>query len=279
MDAGRGLGVDAVQTGVRAHRSVGAGRLAVLLVAALLAALLGLTVGRASADVTTVSTDTLRTGWDSHEPGLGQSSVQASDFGQLFSTQLDGQIYAQPLSVNGTLIANTETDKVYGLDPVNGTVKWTRDLGPTWPSSAINCGDLAPNVGSTSTAVYDPATNAVYLTTKVNDGVDNLHPHWYMHALDPATGAEKTGFPVTIAGTPTNDPTGTAFDPTARGSAPACCCSTAWSTRPSARTATSARTAATWSASAPPRPCRPRCGRARSAPATRAAASGSPAAA
>lgn len=220
MDAGRGLGVDAVQTGVRAHRSVGAGRLAVLLVAALLAALLGLTVGRASADVTTVSTDTLRTGWDSHEPGLGQSSVQASDFGQLFSTQLDGQIYAQPLSVNGTLIANTETDKVYGLDPVNGTVKWTRDLGPTWPSSAINCGDLAPNVGSTSTAVYDPATNAVYLTTKVNDGVDNLHPHWYMHALDPATGAEKTGFPVTIAGTPTNDPTGTAFDPYREGQRP-----------------------------------------------------------
>ncbi|MDH6114955.1 hypothetical protein P3T36_006466 [Kitasatospora sp. MAP12-15] len=186
--------------------------LPVLLVAALLAALLGLTASRAAADETTVSTDTLRTGWDSHEPGLGQSSVQSSDFGQLFSTQLDGQVYAQPLSINGTLVATTENDKVYGLDPVNGTIKWTRDFGPTWPASAINCGDLAPNVGSTATPVYDPVSNAVYLTTKVNDGPDAQHPHWYMQALDPASGAEKPGFPVTIAGTPGNDPTG-AFDP------------------------------------------------------------------
>jgi hypothetical protein len=37
--------------------------------------------------------------------------------GQAFSTQLDGQIYAQPLSVGGTLIVTTETDHVYGLDP------------------------------------------------------------------------------------------------------------------------------------------------------------------
>ena len=40
----------------------------------------------ASADETTVSYDTLRTGWDQNEPGLAPSSVSASDFGQLFST-------------------------------------------------------------------------------------------------------------------------------------------------------------------------------------------------
>ncbi|MCW2871817.1 MAG: bamB 2 [Streptomyces oryziradicis] len=138
--------------------------------------------------------------------------MQASDFGQLFSTQLDGQIYAQPLVVGGTVIVTTETDMVYGLDPVSGAVKWTRNLGPTWPASAINCGDLAPDVGSTATPVYDAATDAVYFTTKVNDGVDVKHPHWYMHAVDPATGVERTGWPVTIAGAPSNDPT-MAFDP------------------------------------------------------------------
>ena len=43
----------------------------------------------ASADITTISVDNLRTGWDPNEPGLGPSAVSASDFGQLFST--DGQ--------------------------------------------------------------------------------------------------------------------------------------------------------------------------------------------
>src|ERR1700738_4298969 len=64
--------------------------------------------GAAVADVTTVSRDNLRTGWDSAEGGLTPAAVTSSDFGQQFATQLDGQIYAQPLVVGGTLIAATE---------------------------------------------------------------------------------------------------------------------------------------------------------------------------
>jgi HYDIN/CFA65/VesB-like, Ig-like domain/Bacterial lectin/Abnormal spindle-like microcephaly-assoc'd, ASPM-SPD-2-Hydin/PQQ-like domain len=189
-------------------------RMVLLLVLTLTAAVLEVagSAGRAAADVATASADNLRTGWDSHESGLNPAAVQSSDFGQIFSTQLDGQIYAQPLSVGGTLIVTTETDHVYGLDPASGVVKWSRDLGPSWPSSAIDCGDLAPEVGSTSTPVYDTVTGDVYLTTKVNDGTDAQHPHWYMHALDPATGAEKPNWPVAIAGAPSNDPT-MPFDP------------------------------------------------------------------
>ena len=195
----------------RARRIRGA--TSALLAVVLLCAWLGAIVPTsARADETTVSTDSLRTGWDRNEPGLSPASVQSSDFGQLFATQLDGQVYAQPITVAGTLIAATENDKVYGLDPVTGAVKWSRDVGPYWPSSAIGCGDLAPDVGITSTPVYDPASGAVYFTAKVNDGVDDTHPHYYLHAVDPGTGAEKAGFPVTIAGAPSNDPT-LAFDP------------------------------------------------------------------
>ena len=147
-----------------------------------------------------------------NEPNLSPTNVTASDFGSLFSTQLDGQIYAQPLVAAGTLIVATENDKVYGLDPVTGAIRWTDYVGPTWPASAIGCGDLTPNLGVTSTPVYDPASNAVYFTAKVNDGTDAEHPHWYMYAVDPATGAERAGFPVMIAGAPSNDPT-TPFDP------------------------------------------------------------------
>ncbi|GAA1986580.1 hypothetical protein [Catenulispora subtropica] len=76
-----------------------------------------------------------------------------------------------------------------------------------WPRrSTIGCNDLTPTVGITATPVYDPETDALYFTDKTPDP-DDQHPGWYMHAVDPATGAEKPGFPVKIEGSPTNDPT------------------------------------------------------------------------
>src|SRR6266511_2458951 len=159
----------------------------------------------ARADEHMAGHDTLRTSWDSKEPNLSASTVTGSNFGQLFATTVKGQVYAQPLVIGNTVVVNTEDDWVYGLDAATGAVKWAKDFGPPWPASTIGCADLAPNLGSTSTAVYDPASNTVYLTTKVNDGVDAHHPNWYLHAVDATTGAERTGWPVRIVGTPIND--------------------------------------------------------------------------
>ena len=106
----------------------------------------------------------------------------------------------------GVLLAVTENDKAYGLNAVTGAIAWTRDVGPSWPASAIGCGDLMPNIGITATPVYDPSTGTAYFTSKVNDGVDVDHPHWYFHAIDITTGAERAGFPSMIAGSPAGDP-------------------------------------------------------------------------
>lgn len=72
------------------------------------------------ADVTTASQDTLRTGWDQDEPSLSPASVASGKFGPQFTTNVDGQVYAQPLVVNNMLIAATENNNVYGLDPSTG---------------------------------------------------------------------------------------------------------------------------------------------------------------
>jgi hypothetical protein len=165
----------------------------------------------ARADVFTVSNDNLRTAWDSGEPELGPASVSSSDFGEQFAAQLDGQVYAQPLVVGDTLVVATEHNTIYGLDPATGSQKWSRSVGKSWPSSAIGCGDLTPEIGITSTPVYDPATSSLYFAAKVNDGADAKQPHWYMHAVDPSNGKERTGWPVTIAGAPSNDKS-SAFD-------------------------------------------------------------------
>jgi hypothetical protein len=168
----------------------------------------GLFIGSAAAgDVGTIAVNPMRTAWDSNEPALTPSSVGSSTFGQLFSTAVDGQVYAQPLVVGGTVVAATENNAVYALDGSGGSVKWQRSLGPAWPASTVSCPDVAPNVGVTSTPVYDPATNSVFLMAKTNDGASPQLPHWYMHSLDITTGAERAGFPVLIDGAPTNDPT------------------------------------------------------------------------
>ena len=194
-------------------RRRGALLLSALTAATLLTAATGLADPPAAhADQSTQGNDNLRTNWDSAETGLSPAAVQSSAFGRLFATKLDGQVYAQPLVIGDQVIAVTESNTVYGLDRTTGAVRWSRNYGPAWPASAIGCGDLTPSVGATATPVYDPASGTLYFTTKVDDGTaTHRHPNWLMHAVDPNSGAERAGWPVTIAGSPSNDPA-SAFD-------------------------------------------------------------------
>lgn len=159
----------------------------------------------AGAETLTAAQDPLRTAWDSGEPALGQSAVASPAFGQLFSTQVDGQVYAQPLVVGSRVFAATEMNNVYALNAGTGAVMWSRNFGKPWNPAVVHCGDLTPSIGISGTPVYDPATNGLYFTAKTADGTDQLHPNWYMHGVDATTGTERPGFPVLVAGTPSND--------------------------------------------------------------------------
>ncbi len=72
------------------------------------------------ADEVTVSQNDLRTGWDQNERALSPSVVGGGHFGQLFSTAVNGQVYAQPLVVGSHVIVATENNWVYGLNSVTG---------------------------------------------------------------------------------------------------------------------------------------------------------------
>jgi hypothetical protein len=177
----------------------------------------------ARADETTISANNLRTGWDPNEPGLSGLAPTESDFGEQFDVALQGQIYAQPLIVDAsgpipaTLVVATETDKVYGLNPTTGDIRWMRDLGSPWPSATVGCGNITNQIGVTSTPVYDSATGAVYVMAKTNGKTstgeaDPQHPDWRLHALNIIDGTDLKGWPVTISGYPDNDPIN-AFNP------------------------------------------------------------------
>ena len=162
------------------------------------------------------SADDLRTGWYPTQPALAPPSVSAPDFGQLFATQLDGQIYAQPLLANGVLFIATETNNIYTLDPNTGAILHQRTLETAWNASDIGCADLAPKVGVTGTPVIDTtnpnAVTAYFVSKGYLSGTSGPAGAW-MHAVDVPTLAERPGFPVQIQGGADNQ-TGISFNGT-----------------------------------------------------------------
>jgi hypothetical protein len=176
----------------------------VMVAAALLAMLLA--AGPALASGITNSGDDLRDGWYPEQASLTPGLLSGGSFGQLFSASVDGQVYAQPLLAGDTLLVATENNKVYGLNPATGALRWPAPLylGTPWKAADIGCGDLAPNIGVTATPVVDPSTNTAYLTHKTYASGSSGPARWYMDAVDLASGTEKAGFPVELAGTAQN---------------------------------------------------------------------------
>ncbi|HWY32079.1 MAG TPA: PQQ-binding-like beta-propeller repeat protein, partial [Candidatus Acidoferrum sp.] len=145
--------------------------------------------------------DLARTGANTSETILSPSNVNPGNFGKIFTDNLDGQVYAQPLYVENMSVAGgthnvvfvcTENNSVYALDAdTAGITYWQTNLGTPFTSV---CGDLAPVLGITGTPVIDSSSGTLYVDTKLAAG-----PAHELHALDLTTGSEKFGGPVTIA--------------------------------------------------------------------------------
>jgi hypothetical protein len=163
----------------------------------------------------TYKNDLSRTGLNPNETILTTSNVNMSQFGKRISYSVDGQVYAQPLyvpnltigsSTHNVVFAATEHDSVYafdadqtGLSSSSNFLWHTSFINPpnmtTVSSIDVNCSDIAPEIGITSTPVIDPATNTIYVvaTTKENGAIV-----YRLHALDIATGNEKPASPKLI---------------------------------------------------------------------------------
>jgi hypothetical protein len=170
---------------------------------------------KASDDVLTYHYDLARTGLDADETILTPTNVSQASFGRLFSDPVDGFVYAQPLYVSGVTIPGkgthnvvyvaTENDTVYAFDADRaGPPLWRASLlegGSAVPSTAFACGQIVPRVGITGTPVIDRATGTLYVVAMVEHTASGHATYAQrLHALDIATGAEKPGGPVTIAG-------------------------------------------------------------------------------
>jgi PQQ-like domain/Abnormal spindle-like microcephaly-assoc'd, ASPM-SPD-2-Hydin len=151
-----------------------------------------------AADETTGSQNNLRDGWDPNEPTLTQAAVGGGQFGQIFNTAVNGQVYAQPLVVGDIVIVATENDWVSGLNATTGAIVWSTSVGQAY--TITSCTDLTPKIGITSTPVYDPNTGSVYVMAMVKQ---TSGWQFRLIGLNATTGAITLQQPVT--GSPTND--------------------------------------------------------------------------
>src|SRR5882762_3728580 len=84
-----------------------------------------------------------------------------------FDGTIVGNVYAQPLYIEDglggrpTVIAVTESNNVYALDALDGSVIWERNVGP--PVSAGDlCNPKFDPVGVTGTPIVDLASRALF---------------------------------------------------------------------------------------------------------------------
>lgn len=164
--------------------------------------------------VTTYKYGNARTGQNTQETTLTPLNVNVRQFGKLFSVPVDGSVYAQILYVShldniagGThnvLFAVTENDSLYAIDAADGSILWRQSFVDVKngilpvDTADVDCKDIAPEIGITSTPVIDLTTKTIYLVTKSKEKGSFVQR---LHALDLGTHAEKFGGPVVIAAT------------------------------------------------------------------------------
>ena len=56
----------------------------------------------------------------------------------MWNPHVTGQVYAQPVVENGTVVTVTESNDIYGLDETSGAQKWHRQVGvPFNPNDVV----------------------------------------------------------------------------------------------------------------------------------------------
>lgn len=111
---------------------------------------------------------------DNARSGVGPAQPAATRLTAAWRAKLDGAVYGQPLVVRGRVLAATENDTVYALDPAGGAVVWSRHLGTPVPGSDLPCGNVDP-LGITGTMAYDAGSGLVFALAESTGGVHTLY--------------------------------------------------------------------------------------------------------
>ena len=173
-------------------------------------------------NITQYHVDSQSTGANLTETQLTPLNVNASSFGQLYNTPLDGQVYAEPLVLTNIRVTSggststygsvvfvaTQHDSLYAINSVTGAVLWQRsfldtsnpnDFLPgatsvtTVPSGDTYSDDIVPEIGIVGTPVIDQSTNLIYVIAKTKETVNgNAYYVSRLHAINDKDGSDAT---------------------------------------------------------------------------------------
>jgi len=190
--------------------------------------------------VTSYHDNPASTGGDLAETLLTPATVSSkTGFGKLFSTLVDGHVYAQPLVEPGVNITAgnyqgthsvayvaTANDSLYAIDTTTGQILWQDSfLLPeaalvtggnsvavtTVTATDVNSGNISPVLGVTGTPVIDPGTGYLYLVARtkqiVNGNTSSPHFVQTLYRVNIGSGAMAS----TVIGDTTYNTTSGAF--------------------------------------------------------------------
>ena len=182
------------------------------------------------AGVFTHHNDLSRDGTNTQEYALTPSNVNTTTFGKLFSCATaasseaqagQGAVFTQPLWAPGLNIGGGthnvifvatqhETVFAFDADAIPCVQYWQVNLLDTlhggtsgespvfWNHVGYGYGDIYPEIGVTGTPVIDPTSNTIYLVSTSQTAPQGAF-YQRLHALDLASGNEKSSAPVNIA--------------------------------------------------------------------------------
>jgi len=119
-----------------------------------------------------------------------------------FDGTIVGNVYAQPLHIEGgpsgeaMIIAVTESNNVYALDALNGSVIWERNVGPPVSAGDLDCTKFNP-MGIIGTPIVDLASRALFLDAMITPDGGDTKKH-LIFSLNVDTGDINPGWPVDV---------------------------------------------------------------------------------
>ncbi len=176
------------------------------------ACILATSLSSRAVNVVTAHNDNNRSGANTSETTLTPSNVNQSSFGKLFECTVDGDIYSQPLIVQGVTIGgashnvafiSTAKNICYAFDADNGALLWQRnDSTNNFPVPAGDvqccCTDISSWVGVIGTGAIDTAHNAWYFVFKQKFADGSYHQ--YVHNIKLTDGTNNVA-PVDMSAT------------------------------------------------------------------------------